>query len=113
MVDLFVGFLIGSVGMWFVGRALLRDTRKKWETERAYLKYLKDEEQLAVRGCHLMLKTAARLRQELREENERLRAVEAAAREVVKLADEEPWDPAMNAFWHAVDRLGEELKREQ
>ena len=51
-----------------------------------------------------------RLRLELQEQNDRLSAVEAAAWKVIDLADEQPWDPALNAFCHAVDRLADALR---
>ena len=83
MFTLLVGFLIGAAVMWLARIAALRDARQEWE------------------------------RSKLQEANDRIRALETAAREVVKFADEQPWDPALNAFWHAVDRLVEELEREQ
>lgn len=83
MLTLLVGFLIGAAVMWFARRAAMRD----------YALQKWEEERASLK--------------------DRFSAVEAAAWGVVEAADEAPWDPVMNAFWHAVDRLVEELKREQ
>jgi hypothetical protein len=82
MLGLLVGFLIGAAIMWSARRAALRD----------YALQKWDEERASLKV--------------------RIDALEAAAWGVVDAADEAPWDPAMNALWHAVDRLVEALERE-
>ena len=84
MLNMLVGFLFG-VGVM----ALFRDER----LEREMSELRKENERLIVAEARLL-------------------GVEAAAREVVELADEQPWDPAGNAFWHAVDRLADELREQ-
>ena len=84
MLNMLVGFLFG-VGVM----ALFRDER----LEREMSKLRKENERLIVAEARLL-------------------GVEAVAREVVELADEQPWDPAWNAFWHAVDRLADELREQ-
>ena len=84
MLNMLVGFLFG-VGVM----ALFRDER----LEREMSELRKENERLIVAGTRLL-------------------GVEAAAREVVGLADEQPWDPACNAFWHAVHRLADDLRKQ-